>query len=86
MRRPVVAVDAVHAPRRESFQLLGRQRVFGRHVFGHGSVRMDGLHIGDHFAFPVGVDVINFVFDVHVPMDAAARAQQRVAAADLRSV
>ena len=76
-----MAVDAVHAPALAFRQLIGRHPV--DRIFADVAQPIAQLHIGDDLALVVGRDVLDFVGDVHVPVDAGGDCQALASTADV---
>ena len=80
VRRPVVAIHAVHPPDLGCIDFVLEVR---RAEFGDHSLLISHAHPGDGLARFVAGDVFDLVADVHVPVNAAHRSVRRIAAAHL---
>ena len=83
MRRPVVAVHAIHVMARSLRNLIFAERRILRVILGHASLLIFDVNVGNDLVLLVGGHIVDLVADVHVPVNAFGRSRGRIAAAGL---
>src|SRR5579862_107503 len=83
MSRTVVAIDAVHVMARGLRDLILGQRGIFRVILGNTALLVFDVDVRHNLALFVGGHIVDFVGDIHVPVDALGGSGGGIAAAGL---